>query len=177
QPHVIVPLGVAHYLKKNGISNVEELDWWSAVDHQLKITAVPAQHFSGRGFFDRDQSLWCGYVLEHANKKFYFAGDSGYGDFFKEIGQKMGPMDISLIPIGAYLPKWFMSPIHVSPDESLMIHRDVKSKQSIAMHFGTFPLADDGMGRAEKDLKLAIEKAVVPPEDFLIPDEGVPLEF
>ncbi len=177
QPTFVVPLGVASFLRKNDIENTVELDWWEHTNQKIKITAVPSQHFSGRGFYDRDQSLWCGFVIEYQGKKLYFAGDSGYGNFFKDIGKKFGPMDISLIPIGAYLPKWFMSPIHVSPQESIKIHKDVQSKQSIAMHFGTFPLADDGMGRAEKDLISAIKKAKLKQESFLIPDEGVPLEF
>ena len=115
----------------------------------ITVRSMPAQHFSGRGMFDRDRTLWCGYLLEHGGKKVYFAGDSGYGDFFKEIGKKEGPMDVSLIPIGAYLPTWFMSPIHISPPEAVKVHQDVKSKVSIGMHFGTFPLADEGQGKAE----------------------------
>lgn len=177
EPTFIVPLGVASYLRKNDVSNIIELDWWEKTDQKLHITAVPSQHFSGRGFYDRDKSLWCGYVLEHQGKKVYFAGDSGYGSFFKEIGKKLGPMDISMIPIGAYLPQWFMSPIHVSPQESIKIHQDVKSKQSIAMHFGTFPLADDGMGRAEKDLMATLKKSKISQEKFMIPDEGIPIIF
>ncbi|MEQ8882195.1 MAG: MBL fold metallo-hydrolase, partial [Cyclobacteriaceae bacterium] len=177
QPTFVVPLGVSDYLKKNDIENTVELDWWEKTNQKPIITAVPAQHFSGRGFYDRDKSLWCGYVIEYQNKKIYFAGDSGYGSFFKDIGKKFGPMDISLIPIGAYLPAWFMTPIHVSPVESIKIHKDVKSKQSIAMHFGTFPLADDGMGRAEKDLIATLKKTRTSQESFLIPDEGKPLVF
>ena len=177
QPTFVVPLGVSDYLKKNDIENTVELDWWEKTNQKPVITAVPAQHFSGRGFYDRDKSLWCGYVIEFQNKKIYFAGDSGYGSFFKDIGKKFGPMDISMIPIGAYLPAWFMSPIHVSPQESIKIHKDVNSKQSIAMHFGTFPLADDGMGRAEKDLMATLKKTRTSQESFLIPDEGKPLVF
>jgi len=177
QPTFIVPLGVASFLKNNDIGTVVELDWWEHTNQVLNITAVPAQHFSGRGFYDRDRSLWCGYIIEYQNKKLYFAGDSGYGSFFKDIGKRFGPLDVSMIPIGAYLPKWFMSPIHVAPQESVKIHQDVQSKQSIAMHFGTFPLADDGMGRAEKDLKSALKKTKINQSDFLIPDEGIPLVF
>lgn len=177
QPTFIVPLGVKAYLDENDIKNTMEMDWWAEIDNRIKITSVPAQHFSSRGMFDRDQTLWCGYVLEADQQKLYFAGDTGYGDFFKEIGKKLGPMDVSLIPIGAYLPKWFMSPIHVSPEEAIKIHQDVESKQSVAMHFGTFPLADDGMGRAEEDLLLALEKSKIKQDKFLIPSEGVPLTF
>ncbi len=177
KPKFIVPLGVSAYLKKNGIEHTAEMNWWERLGDQVKITALPTQHFSGRGLFDRDKSLWCGYLIEMGTKKLYFAGDSGYGKHFREIGEKMGPMDISLIPIGAYLPRWFMSPIHVAPEESVKIHEDVKSKQSIAMHFGTFPLADDGMGRAEADLLKVISSSKIETNKFLVPDEGVPMEF
>ena len=86
-------------------------------------------------------------------------------------------MDVSMIPIGAYEPKWFMSPIHVSPDQSVQLHKDVKSQQSIAMHFGTFPLADEGQGKAEEDLILALDEAEIPQSKFLIPEEGEPMRF
>lgn len=177
QPVFIVPLGVEKLLKLHEIDNCVSLDWWQSTSIGLKITATPAQHFSSRGMFDRDKTLWCGFTLTDGHQKLYFAGDSGYGPFFKEIGKKEGPMDVSLIPIGAYEPKWFMSPIHVSPKQAINIHEDVKSKQSIAMHFGTFSLADDGQGKAEEDLIIALDKANVPQTDFRIPEEGEALKF
>lgn len=176
-PLFIVPLGVKAYLENNTIKNLIELDWWEATNAGIAIKAVPAQHFSGRGMFDRDKTLWCGYVLEHEGKKLYFAGDSGYGAFFKKIGKIAGPMDVSLIPIGAYVPEWFMSPIHVNPTQAIQIHKDVNSKQSIAMHFGTFPLADEGQGKAEEDLILALDKQSIPQKTFIIPSEGIPIKF
>lgn len=172
-PLFIVPLGVKAYLTKNGIQNVLELDWWQETQTGIKIQSVPAQHFTSRGMFDRDKTLWCGYVLEVSGKKLYFAGDSGYNEFFKEIGKKCGPMDVSLIPIGAYAPEWFMSPIHVNPKQAVQIHKDVKSKQSIAMHFGTFPLADEGQGKAESELILELDRQNIPQKDFILPEEGV----
>lgn len=172
-PLFIVPLGVKAYLVKKGIQNVVELDWWQETQTGLKITSTPAQHFTGRGMFDRDKTLWCGFMLEHDGKKLYFAGDSGYNVFFKEIGKKFGPIDVSLIPIGAYAPEWFMSPIHVNPKQAVQIHLDVKSRKSIAMHFGTFPLADEGQGTAEKELILELQKQNLPQQDFMLPEEGV----
>ena len=102
----------------------------------------------------------------------YFLGDSGYSDIFKIIGQREGPFDLSFIPIGAYLPKWFMSPIHISPDQSVQVHQDVQSKQSVAMHFGTFKLADDGPERSTSELKTALNDQNINPSDFIIPKEG-----
>ncbi|WP_258098411.1 MBL fold metallo-hydrolase [Marinoscillum pacificum] len=177
EPVFIVPLGVGKYLAQHKITKFKELDWWQSSEIGLKVTATPAQHFSSRGMCDRDKTLWCGYTLTDGERKVYFAGDSGYGPFFKEIGKKEGPMDVSMIPIGAYEPKWFMSPIHVSPDQSVMVHKDVKSKQSIAMHFGTFPLADEGQGKAEEDLILALDSAGIPQSEFLIPEEGEPMKL
>lgn len=93
--------------------------------------------------FDRDQTLWCGFMLGWQEKHFYFAGDSGYGSFFQEIGQRFRPVTGAIIPIGAFQPRWFMSPIHIGPDEALRVHREVGAACSLAAHFGTFPLADD----------------------------------
>lgn len=172
-PVFVVPLGVERQFEQLGITNVISLDWWQSTQVGLEIKAVPAQHFSGRGMFDRDKTLWSGFILTDGQQKVYFAGDSGYGAFFKDIGKKEGPIDVSLIPIGAYMPKWFMSPVHLSPEEAIKVHQDVGSRQSIAMHFGTFPLADEGQGKAEEDLILALAEYDIPQSSFIIPEEGV----
>lgn len=139
----------------------------------MELICVPAQHFSGRGTFDRDKTLWAGFVIKTNAAKIYFAGDTGYGDFFREIGTKYGPFDLSFIPIGAYKPEWFMSPIHISPAEAVDVHLDVNSKQSIAMHFGTFPLGDDGRVDPVNDLRKSLEVKKVDPDDFLaLPNGG-----
>jgi L-ascorbate metabolism protein UlaG (beta-lactamase superfamily) len=173
-PLFVVPLGVEQFLHDHGISKTVRLDWWEQhqLDNQFSLTAVPARHFSGRGLFDRNKTLWCGYILHTPLGNIYFAGDSGYGDFFKEIGRKFGPMHTSFIPIGAYKPRWFMAPIHISPEEALQVHQDVSSEQSFAMHFGTFPMADDGMKDPPKDLTAARKELEIPESDFIIPKEG-----
>jgi len=178
-PQFVVPLGVEKLLHKHGISKTIHLDWWeeTQTEQQLRLTAVPARHFSGRGLFDRNKTLWCGYVLHTSLGNIYFAGDSGYGDFFKEIGHRFGPMHTSMIPIGAYKPRWFMAPIHMSPEEAVLAHRDVQSQQSIAMHFGTFPMADDGMFEATEDLEIARKSNNISEEQFRILEEGDPLEL
>ncbi|MEQ8546634.1 MAG: MBL fold metallo-hydrolase [Cyclobacteriaceae bacterium] len=177
KPLIITSLGVGKYLKKQGITTYKELDWWEKASVGVEVTAVPAQHFSGRGMFDRDKTLWCGFTMKTSTRKLYFAGDSGWGKFFKEIGAKEGPFDLSFIPIGAFQPLWFMNPIHISPFEAVDVHRAVKSKLSLAMHFGTFPLADDAQGEAESEFHRAVKKRQLPPNEFLIPEEGVPLKF
>jgi L-ascorbate metabolism protein UlaG (beta-lactamase superfamily) len=179
EPMVICPLGVGAFLNNHGISNTIDLDWWQTIQKaDFRFHCVPAQHFSGRGMFDRDATLWAGYVIESGQRKIYFAGDTGYDqEMFSEIGKRFDTIDISLIPIGAYKPQWFMSPIHVSPEEAVFIHRDVNSQKSLAMHFGTFPLADDGQKEPQNDLETALKKHQLNPETFVVPREGASYSF
>jgi L-ascorbate metabolism protein UlaG (beta-lactamase superfamily) len=120
--------------------------------------------------FDRNKTLWAGYVIRSPYGSIYFAGDTGYGDFIHEIADKYSPIDLALLPIGSYLPRWFMSPVHTSPEEAVRIHLDLKARKSVAMHYGTFPLGDDGMYQPEEDLKEAKEKYQV--EQFHLLPEG-----
>ncbi len=178
-PLFITPLGVGAFIQSLGSRKVEDMDWWQE-KHVLSgftVAAVPAQHFSGRGTFDRDATLWCGYVMVREQGNIYFAGDSGYGVFFKNIGERYGEMAVSMIPIGAYLPTWFMSPIHISPEEALQVHLDVRSRVSMGMHFGTFPLADDGQNQPAADLNSALDKNGIPRAVFVVPAEGKSLTF
>jgi L-ascorbate metabolism protein UlaG (beta-lactamase superfamily) len=174
QPNFIVPLGVEKCLHEHNICNIAHLDWWDrhSVSDKLSLSAVPARHFSGRGLFDRNKTLWCGYVLHSSIGNIYLAGDTGYGNFVNEIYDTFGPMEVSIIPIGAYKPRWFMHAIHVSPDEAVQIHKDVRSQISFPMHFGTFPLADDGMYEPIECLKVALQKQNVPLNDFPVLQEG-----
>lgn len=174
QPKFIVPLGVSYFFKGLGIENVIEMDWEEEVHfNTISIIATPAVHFSSRGLFDRNKTLWCGFIIQ-GSKKIYYAGDTAYDErIFKEIGSKNPDIDVSLIPIGAYRPSWFMSPIHTNPDEAVKIHLDTNSKNSIAVHFGTFALADEGQGEAGDDLNDALTKYSVSKNVFILPEEGV----
>lgn len=173
KPKFIAPLGVGKFLSKLGVTESTELDWGQTEKFKsCNIKGIPANHFSSRGLFDRDKTLWCGYLLKFGDYKIYFLGDSGYGPNFKKLGEEEGNIDLAMIPIGAYLPKWFMSPIHISPEEAVQVHQDVKAKQSIAMHFGTFPLADDGMETPIKELRTALAKSKLSEDEFMVPDEG-----
>jgi L-ascorbate metabolism protein UlaG (beta-lactamase superfamily) len=173
-PLFVEPLGVGRFLEEFGIASHIDLDWWTGTEvaRKVYIEAVPAQHFSGRGLFDRDATLWCGYVVKTSHGNIYFAGDTGYNpSTFKEIGARFSPR-VSIIPIGAYKPEWFMAPIHCSPAAAVQIHKDVKSPLSIASHFGTFPLADDGHDEAVTDLKAALLAEGISPGDFQALEEG-----
>lgn len=172
-PQYIVPLGVDKVLARLGISNVQQLDWHQHVMFgKLKIAATPAIHFSGRGMLDRNNTLWCGFMINGA-KNLYFVGDTAYDDkLFKDIGNKYPRVDFSVIPIGAYKPKWFMSPIHTDSEEAVRIHQDTGSKKSIACHFGTFQLADEGLADVITDFDTALKMFGITAGQFILPKEG-----
>lgn len=178
RPQVVTTLGNKALIKKAGFDNVIELDWWqqTALQGGRPITCVPAQHFSGRGMRDSYKTLWGGFVLESTAGPIYFAGDTGYGVHFKEILQRFGPLRLACLPIGAYKPEWFMWPGHMGPEEALKAHFELKTKTSIAMHFGVFPLGDDGQHEAAENLKAGIKKAAIKGSQFLIPDCGRAIE-
>lgn len=174
QPVFIVPLGVDLFLKNKGIKSVKAIDWWQYInDGPLKFSMVPALHFSGRGMSDRDKTLWAGYMISDGNQKIYFAGDTGYNHkMFADIAKQHSDIDIAMLPIGAYKPRWLMSPIHISPEEAVVIHQQLNCKKSIAMHYGTFPMADDRQQDASEDLQLAIKKHNIGEKEFLLLNGG-----
>ena len=179
-PAIVAPLGVTAFLETEGIPGGMEADWWNEISltDAVSLAVVPAQHFSGRGLFDRDRTLWGGYVLKTASGNLYFAGDTGYDqDIFREIGKRYAPLRAALLPIGAYKPLWFMSPVHISPEEAVRVHKDLRTEISIAMHYGTFPLGDDGQKEPVRDLKQAMKQHNIRPEEFLILNEGLSHEI
>lgn len=166
-PMWVVPIGNAAWFKQRGVSNVVEVDWWQEVEFgPLSVVSVPAQHFASRTPFDRNLTLWCGHVLRTPAGNIYFAGDSGYAPFFTDIGNHLGPMVLSLIPIGAYQPRWFMAPMHMNPDEAVRVHLDVKSQLSIGMHWGTFELTDEPMAEPPIALRHALARRHLPATKF-----------
>jgi L-ascorbate metabolism protein UlaG (beta-lactamase superfamily) len=172
-PRVLTPLGNRRLARSMGFDRIEELDWWDCSEAAgLPITLTPAQHFSARTPFDRNRALWGGFMLQIGDRRLYFAGDSGYGDFFKDIGDRFGPIDLALIPIGAYEPRWFMRPIHMDPDEAVRAHRDVRSKRSIGMHFGTFRMTTEAIDAPLIALAQARRDHNVAPAEFTTLDFG-----
>jgi L-ascorbate metabolism protein UlaG (beta-lactamase superfamily) len=178
---VITGLGNAEYLRRKGIPGGVDLGWWE--NHVLapgvRVTAVPAAHFSGRGLFDRDRTLWCGFVVDGPSGRVYFAGDTGWGPHFDEVRRRFGPMRLALLPIGAYRPRWFMKPVHVDPSEAVAAARVLEAETSVGIHFGTFPQADDGIDEPAADVAAALARLRdegVPPPRFVVPANGQSLE-
>jgi L-ascorbate metabolism protein UlaG (beta-lactamase superfamily) len=166
-PAFVTPLGNARLLRSVGIEKVEELDWWNAAAAtSVPIRLIPAQHFSARGILDRNRALWGGFVLDLVGKRICFAGDSGYGPHFAEIGRRFGPMDLALLPIGAYEPRWFMKDIHMNPEEAVQAHLDLASRQSIAMHFGVFQLTPESIDEPPARLAGALASRGLPATIF-----------
>lgn len=173
RPRFIVPLGIKAFLEQEGINNIVELDWWQqARFRNLTIHSVPAQHFSARTPFDKNQTLWSGYVVVHPEFRFYFAGDTGYSPDFKTIGARFGPLDLAALPIGAYEPRWFMRAMHVNPEEAIQIHQDVRARYSVAIHWGTFELTDEPMDEPPKRLRAALRYRGISEEDFFVMQHG-----
>jgi N-acyl-phosphatidylethanolamine-hydrolysing phospholipase D len=168
-----VPSGLAGWFHRRGIRNLVELDWWqSDAGTDPETFCVPAQHFSGRGAFDGNRTLWCGWRLEFEDFSFYFAGDTGYGPIFEQMATVFGPVDLALIPIGAYAPRWFMWPMHVSPEDAVQIHLDIRSRQSAAIHWGTFVLTDEPLDEPPRRLEAELVQRGIPVEDFRVPAHG-----
>ncbi|WP_409558255.1 MBL fold metallo-hydrolase [Achromobacter animicus] len=138
----IAPLGVGDQLVAWGIdpARVEQLDWWQSTDVDgLRLTATPAQHFSGRGLTDSDRSLWASWVIQDADLRVFFSGDTGYFDGFKAIGDAYGPFDLTLMETGAYDERWAF--VHMQPEETLQAHLDLRGRWLLPIHNGTFDLA------------------------------------
>jgi len=169
----IVPAGVGRLLRSKNIGPAHELDWGESLALPgFTIHSVPALHSSSRRIFDHNMTLWCGYVIECQERLVYFAGDTAFGPHFSEIRQEFGSPHLALLPIGAYEPRWFMSRLHMSPDEALRAHEILAARTSVAIHHGTFQLGDDGIDTPRKQLM-----ACAPQETFLILHNGQSAEI
>ena len=171
--HFFVPLGLKAWFAGIGIHEVTELDWWDEARLRgLKLTLTPVQHWSSRTPWDRDRTLWGGWVVESPQFRFFFAGDTGYSQDFKDIGQRLGFVDLAALPIGAYEPRWFMQIMHVNPEEAVKIHRDLRARHSVAMHWGTFILTDEPLDEPPQRLAAARRAAGISPETFFVMKHG-----
>ena len=164
KPTFYVGLGNRPLLTEAGITQVKEMDWWQSVEigqsggEPVELIGVPARHFSGRGLFDRDRTLWLGFVVRGPAGSTYFAGDTGFGTHFAEIKRRFGSPRLALLPIGASLPAWFMKEVHLNPAEAVDAHEVLGAGMSVPLHYGTFPLGDDGQDQPLRGLEETLAK-------------------
>ena len=174
------PLGVAAILRRYGVPRVVELDWWeSTTIGSAVLGCTPACHFSARGIRDRNATLWCGWSIAAGGRRAYFAGDTGVHPEFGRIAERFGPFDLTMLPIGAYAPRWFMRPVHVSPVEAIAAYQTIRSAAPagrrsvmVAMHWGTFKLSDEPMDEPPRLAREEWERLGLPKDELWIPRHG-----
>jgi L-ascorbate metabolism protein UlaG (beta-lactamase superfamily) len=173
-PRFFVPLGLKNWFTSRGIEDVIELDWWeSRTFRGLEIHLVPVQHWSKRSLTDENRTLWGGWVLRHPELSFFFAGDAGYSRDFADIGARFGGFDLAAIPIGAYEPRWFMKIMHLDPAEAVQVHKDVKARRSVGIHWGTFDgLTDESLYEPPQRLSEERRKAGLKEDQFFVMKHG-----
>lgn len=174
----VAPLGLGDYLRDFGVVDVIELDWWQRAEVAgVEVTATPARHFSARRFGDRNRSLWSGFALEREGRRVFFAGDTAWHPEFDAIGERCGPFDLLLVPVGAYDPRWFMHVGHVDPEEAMQIYQAVAAPHGkdrdawplmLALHWGTFRLTDEPMDEPPQRALAAAHAAGVPADKLWI---------
>jgi len=162
-------------LARHGLKTVVELDWWqdARLPGGATATYLPAHHVGARTLLDRGRTLWGGFAIRPAQGgRIYFTGDSAWGGHFEEIGHFAGPFDLALVPIGAYEPRWFMHQVHMNPEESVRAFQALRTRQALAMHFGTFKLTQEAIDEPARALAVALAGAGIPEEDFVVPGCG-----
>ena len=178
QPLFLTGMGNRAFLQRQGLGRVEELDWWQEYPLPgITATFTPAQHWSMRSFTARNRALWGGFWLRKGALRVYFAGDSGFGRPFALIRERLGPPDVAFLPIGAYEPRWFMRDQHMNPDEAVQAHLILSAEHSVAMHFGTFQLTDEGIDAPALALAVSLQTRHVSPASFRVPSFGESLIF
>ena len=167
---VLLPLKLGKYFKR--YKDVNEMDWYDEIqiNNDLKITLLPAVHWSKRSLTDANKTLWGNFLIEYKNKKIFFACDTGYGNIYKDLGEKYGPIDLSMINIGAYdfRPMFEKSTYHTTPEEALNIAQDLKSKKVLGTHWGTFVLSLEPIMEPPIRFKDSAEKYGFNKEDAII---------
>ena len=167
---VLLPLKLGKYFKR--YKDVNEMDWYDEIkiNNDLKITLLPAVHWSKRSLTDTNKTLWGNFLIEYKNKKIFFACDTGYGNIYKELGEKYGPIDLSMINIGAYdfRPMFEKSIYHTTPEEALNIAQNLKSKKVLGTHWGTFVLSLEPIMEPPVRFKNSAEKYGFKKEEAII---------
>jgi N-acyl-phosphatidylethanolamine-hydrolysing phospholipase D len=155
-----VPLGMAEWFRARGRHDVVELDWWeSARRGRWTITCLPSQHWSRRLGQGPNETLWCAWLLDSGEQRYFFAGDTGYFHGFAEFGRRFGPIDVAMLPIGAYAPRWFMAYQHLDPAEAWQAFLDLGARFLLPMHWGTFDLTDEPPDLPPRELAQAVAEA------------------
>ena len=151
-----VPLGNGDLLRRNGVSNVQEMDWGQTAQHAgVTVHCLPSQHWSKRSFNDDQQALWSSWAVTSDQGNVFFAGDTGYFGGFKDIGERLGPFDLAALPIGAYEPRAMMRESHMNPEEAIQAAIDLGARHAVAMHFGTFDLSDEPLDEPPRRFRQA----------------------
>ena len=172
-PVIVSGLGNAKLLRKQGYQSALALDWGEHTQvGPATVHFVECQHRSGRGAFDQMKTLWGSFVVQTPKGAIYFAGDTGYSPHFKAQGEQYGPFALSLLPIGAYEPRWFMKDIHLNPEEAVQAHLDLNSRQSLGIHFGVFQLTWEAIDAPITDLEAALDTQGLPRETFWVLKPG-----
>lgn len=177
RPKIYAGLGTKALFEEHDIPNAYDLDWWQSVQvKSATITFAPAQHWSTRGLGDRNANLWGSFFIASGGQSVYFAGDTGDGPHFQQVRERLGPATIALLPIGAYLPRWFMRPQHIDPAEALAAHHTLGAQHSVAIHWGTFDQADEGIHQPALVLIDELRRTRVPLSAFEILENGEHLQ-
>ncbi len=177
-PQFIVPLGDKKVLESENVKKVLEMDWGNSFSlGPVKVNFESSLHWSGRGLGDRNESLWGSYLIQIEKKNIYFAGDTGYADHFLKILNKYGSVDFAMFPIGAYEPRWFMKESHMNPEEAVQAHLDLKSQQSIGIHFGTWKLTDESIDDPIVSLRESLILRKISDKNFQAPQNGQVFEI
>jgi L-ascorbate metabolism protein UlaG (beta-lactamase superfamily) len=185
-PRAIVPLGNLELVRGTGIPAVNELDWWQSVPlfSGVKITLVPAQHFSSRTPWDRNKTLWGGFIISGPSGNIYYSGDTGYGPHFLEIARRFAPIRFALLPISPFRPRQLQIPSvpvfsvnHMGPSEAVKAHIDLQAQLSIAAHFQVFQLGWDAFDDAPNELASALKEHDLKPDEFVAPAPGSIIEL
>jgi L-ascorbate metabolism protein UlaG (beta-lactamase superfamily) len=157
-PRIITGLGNPGYLATQGVRGAEQLDWWQSVSLRdgVRVTAVPARHWSGRSLTDRYERLWEGFVIEGAHDTVYFAGDTGWGRMYRELHARWSRFTLALLPVAPFRPRWYMARKHLSPDDAVRAAIETRSAMVIPIHWGTFELGDDGESEAVDTLRAVV---------------------
>lgn len=172
QPDILVGLGVKQQLESIiGRERIVELDWWQEYTYSSgrSIIFVPSRHGSGRGIFDKNKTLWGGFIIEGSAGNIYFAGDTAFGEFISEISRKFFDFRLAILPIGSYEKRWFMESQHMNPNDAVRVHKMLNAAQSVGIHFGTFKEhPEQSIDAHEKDLKMALQTHKIPASKFWI---------